>query len=52
MRFSRNLGMILLAIFLVLFGLTALVPGLGGGVFSIILAIVAIAAGIFIFIDR
>lgn len=52
MKISKNLGTILLAIFLVLFGLIALIPGLGGQVFSIILAIVAIAAGVFIFIQR
>jgi hypothetical protein len=49
-RFSRNIGMLLLAIFLIAWGLVTLIPGLGG--FSIVLAILAIAAGIFILLDR
>jgi hypothetical protein len=51
MRFNRNIGFILLAIFLVLWGLMTLF-GFGGQVFTIILGILAIAAGVFIFIDR
>ena len=49
MNFTRNIGMLLLAIFLILWGLSALVP-IGG--LGVILAILAIAAGIFILIGR
>jgi hypothetical protein len=49
MHFTRNIGMILLAIFLIAWGLVTLlgISGLG-----VILAILAIAAGIFILLDR
>jgi hypothetical protein len=49
MHFTRNIGMILLAIFLIAWGLISLlgISGLGA-----ILAVVAIAAGIFILLDR
>jgi hypothetical protein len=49
MHFTRNIGMILLAIFLIAWGLISLlgISGLGA-----ILAIVAIAAGIFILLGR
>jgi len=49
-RFTKNIGMLLLAIWLVLWGLTALIPALGG--LGPVLAILAIAAGIFIFLNR
>ena len=51
MRFTRNIGFILLAIFLILWGLMTLF-GFGSQVLTIILGILAVAAGIFIFIDR
>lgn len=49
MHFTRNIGMILLAVFLIGWGLVTLlgVSGLG-----VILAIVAIVAGIFILLGR
>ena len=50
MRFTRNIGMLLLAIFLIAYGLLALLPSLGG--LGPILAILAIAAGIFILMGR
>jgi hypothetical protein len=50
MKFTRNIGMLLLAIFLILYGLIALVPSLG--VLSPIMAILAIAAGVFILMGR
>lgn len=50
MRFTKNIGMILLAIFLIAWGLVALIPGLSG--LGPILAILAIAAGIFILLGR
>jgi hypothetical protein len=50
MKFTKNIGMLLLAIFLIAWGLFALIPALGG--LGVILAIVAIAAGIFILLGR
>ena len=50
MHITRNIGMILLAIFLIAWGLVALIPALGG--LGLVLAILAIAAGIFILLDR
>jgi hypothetical protein len=49
MHLTRNIGMILLAIFLIAWGLVTLlgISGLG-----VILAILAIAAGIFILLGR
>jgi hypothetical protein len=49
MHITRNIGMILLAVFLIAWGLVTLlgISGLG-----VILAIIAIAAGIFILLDR
>jgi hypothetical protein len=49
MRLTRNLGMLFLAIWLILTGLSAFVP-LGG--LGILLAILAIAAGILILLGR
>ena len=50
MHLIKNIGMILLAIFLIAWGLVALIPALGG--LGLILAILAIAAGIFILLER
>ncbi len=50
MKFNRNIGMLLLAIFLIAWGVLQLIPGLGG--LWLILAILAIAAGIFILLGR
>jgi hypothetical protein len=50
MKITRNIGMLLLAIFLIAWGLVALIPALGG--LGVILAILAIAAGIFILLGR
>ena len=49
-NFTRNIGMLLLSIWLIAWGLSALVPALGG--LGVILAILAIAAGIFILLGR
>jgi hypothetical protein len=49
-NFNRNIGMLLLAIWLILWGLTALIPALSG--LGIVLAILAVAAGVFILINR
>jgi len=50
MKITRNIGMLLLAIFLIAYGLFALIPALGS--LGLILAILAIAAGIFILLGR
>jgi hypothetical protein len=49
MHFTRNIGMLLLAIFLIVWGLVTLL-GING--LGVILAILAIAAGIFILLGR
>jgi len=49
-RFKRNIGMLLLAVLLIAWGLITLIPALSG--LSLVLAILAIAAGIFILLGR
>ncbi|MBN1263917.1 MAG: hypothetical protein JXA25_00385 [Anaerolineales bacterium] len=49
MKFTRKIGMLLLSIFLIAWGLVQLL-GIGG--LGVILAILAIAAGIFIILER
>jgi hypothetical protein len=49
-RYTKNIGMLLLAIWLIAWGLFALIPALGG--LTVILAILAVAAGVFIFLNR
>ncbi|HLF88481.1 MAG TPA: hypothetical protein VI451_06025 [Anaerolineales bacterium] len=50
MKITRNIGMLLLSAWLILTGLAAFVPALGG--LGILMPILAIAAGIFILIGR
>ena len=50
MRFTKNIGMLLLAVWLILFGLSSFIPALAG--LGVVLAILAIAAGIFILLGR
>jgi hypothetical protein len=50
MRITKNIGFLLLAIWLILTGLAAFVPAIAG--LGIILAVLAIAAGVFILIGR
>lgn len=50
MKIISNIGFILLAVYLILTGLSALVGGLA--IPPIVMGILAIAAGIFIFIGR
>lgn len=50
MRFTNNVGMILLSIYLILVGITALFGGVA--IPPIVLGILALAAGIFILIGR
>jgi hypothetical protein len=49
MRFTRNIGFLLLGIWLILTGLSAFIS-MGG--LGVILALLAIAAGVFILIGR
>lgn len=49
-KLTQNIGILLLAIWLIAWGLVSLIPSLSG--LGSILAIFAIAAGIFIFLDR
>lgn len=50
MRITRNIGFLLLAIWLILTGLMSFVPGIAG--LGVILALLAIAAGVFILLGR
>lgn len=50
MKITKNIGLLLLAIWLILTGLAFFVPIIAG--LGIILAILAIAAGIFILLGR
>jgi hypothetical protein len=49
-RFTKNIGMLLLAIWLIAWGLVQLIPTLNG--LDPVLAILAIAAGILILFNR
>ena len=49
-NFTRNIGMLMLSIWLILTGLAAFIPILGG--LGIIFALLAIAAGVFILLGR
>jgi len=51
MNFTKNLGMLLLAIYLILVGLIGIF-GISLGAVSILLPILALVAGIFILIGR
>ncbi len=48
--FPRNIGFILLAVYLILVGIAALIPGLA--IPSIVYGIIALASGVFILIGR
>jgi hypothetical protein len=50
MKITKSIGMLLLAIWLIVSGLAAFVPALSG--LGVILAILAIAAGVFILLGR
>ena len=50
MKITKNIGFLLLSIWLILTGLTAFVPTIAG--LGLILAILAIAAGVFILLGR
>lgn len=48
LNITKNIGMLLLSIWLILMGLAAFIPGMP----SILLALLAIAAGVFILLGR
>jgi len=50
MKFNKNIGMILLAVFLIIDGLLGFGLNLGPGIF--VLYLVALAAGVFILIGK
>ena len=50
MNFTKNIGMLLLGIWLILMGLAGFVPAIGD--LGLVMYILAIAAGIFILIGR
>jgi hypothetical protein len=50
MKIISNIGFILLAVFLILVGITTIIPGIA--IPGIITGIIALAAGIFILIGR
>ena len=50
MKITKNIGMLLLSAWLILTGLAAFIPALAG--LGVILAILAIAAGVFIVLGR
>jgi hypothetical protein len=50
LNFTKNIGMLLLSAWLILTGLAAFIPAIAG--LGVILAVLAIAAGIFIFLQR
>ena len=49
-NFTKNIGMLLLSIWLILTGLAAFIPALGG--LGIVFALLAIAAGVFTLLGR
>jgi hypothetical protein len=49
-KLTKNIGMLLLAVWLIAYGLVALIPALSG--LGLVLAVLAIAAGIFILLNR
>lgn len=49
-KMTRNIGMILLAVFLILYGLTYFISGLSA--LAVIIALIAIVAGVFILAGR
>lgn len=52
MNFTKNIGMLLLAIFLIITGLIGLVPSIAFAGVGTVMAILAIAAGVFILVGR
>jgi hypothetical protein len=49
-NFTKNIGMLLLAIWLILMGLAVFIPGIGG--LGVVLGLLAIAAGVFIIVGK
>lgn len=51
-RTTRSIGMILLAVFLIVHGLAALIPGLAIPGLGVVLGLLALAAGILLLLGR
>jgi hypothetical protein len=52
MKITKNLGMLLLSIWLIISGMVGIIPALYFNGLSTILEILAVAAGVFILLDR
>jgi hypothetical protein len=52
MKFTKNIGMLLLSVWLIIHGLIGTVPGFAFNGLGTLTAILAIAAGVFILIGR
>jgi hypothetical protein len=52
MKITKKLGMILLGIWLIVFGFTMIIPAIGIQIVMIILAIVAIVAGLLLLFGK
>jgi hypothetical protein len=52
MKLPKRLGMVLLGIWLVVTGLIALIPAINISIVTIVMAIIAIAAGVLIVLGR
>ena len=52
MKFNKNIGMLLLAVWLILYGAVALIPSLNFQSEDKVSAVLAIVAGVFIVIGR
>jgi ABC-type Na+ efflux pump permease subunit len=52
MRLTKNVGLLLLGLWLIITGLVALVPSLNVAGMNLILAVLALVAGIFILLGR
>ncbi len=52
MKFTKNIGMLLLSIWLIITGVVVLIPAIAFNGMGTLMAILAIAAGVFILIGR
>jgi hypothetical protein len=52
MKFPKNVGMLLLGVWLILYGLTTIAPSLSFPEMPKVLAVVAIVAGVFVLLGK
>jgi hypothetical protein len=52
MKFPKNIGMLLLGAWLVLYGLSAIAPGLSFPEMPKVLAVLALVAGVFVLLGK